>query len=182
MNLRVSWLDTWVTNSLLRGSVPSTPLEYHSISVQYSFITVFANWLSPALHTCSFSGEGLIRDHGLAALSNACAHPVLAGRAKELEADKLLRKSLERSVDLFNSPSQMAQTAFARLYAVGHGIGDLEEGSNTEYARLRFYRFKWGARPSHTAFSFGQQKSSIVIAVFLWMVLGFMGCYFGGVI
>lgn len=120
----------------------------------------------------------MIRDHGLAALANACAHPVLAGRAKELGADKLLRKCLERSVDLFNSPSQMAQTAFARLYAVGHGIGDLEEGGTAENARLRFYRFKWGVKPSHTAFSFKQHKSSIVIAVFLWIVLGFMVCYF----
>lgn len=76
----------------------------------------------------------------------------------------------------------MAQTAFARLYAVGHGIGDVEEGGTAEHARLRFYRFKWGVRPSHTAFSFRQHKSSVVITVFVWIFLGFMVYYFVGII
>ena len=70
----------------------------------------------------------MISNYGIAALANACAHPVLAGRAKELGAIELLRNYVEQSVDMFNTRVQLAQTALARLNGVGLGAGDLEEG------------------------------------------------------
>lgn len=121
--------------------------------------------------TRSFSGDGLIRDYGLAALANAAAHPVLAGRAKELGAVELLRNYLEHSVDVFNNRVQMAQTALARL----NGVGDLEEGGDAGYTRLRFYRFKWGIKPSvQLRFSSRQRRWAIAVSVFVWAVIGFI--------
>ncbi|CAN0356250.1 unnamed protein product, partial [Scytosiphon promiscuus] len=37
------------------------------------------------------------REYGSAALANACSHPVLAGRAKELGAPEILRKFIQRN-------------------------------------------------------------------------------------
>ncbi|CAM9780187.1 unnamed protein product, partial [Ectocarpus sp. 8 AP-2014] len=96
------------------------------------------------------SRDGAIRDYGLAALANACAHPVLAGCAKELGALELLRRNfLQDKVSTEASgrwrgggrllrsrvgQRQRAETAVARLNGAGFGGdgggggGDVEEG------------------------------------------------------
>lgn len=115
------------------------------------------------------SRDSTIRDYGLAGLANACAHPVLAGRAKELGAPELLRKFLERNTTeaaasgassrwrggrLLRSwagQRQRVETALARLNGAGFrggGTGDVEEGGDGGSGKLQFFTFKWGVHPS----------------------------------
>lgn len=76
---------------------------------------------------------------------------------------------------MFNNRVQLAQTALARLNGVGLGVGDLEEGGDAGYTRLRFYRFKWGIKPSvHLRFSSRQRRWAIAVSVFVWAVIGFI--------
>ncbi|CAN0013646.1 unnamed protein product, partial [Laminaria digitata] len=85
------------------------------------------------------SRVGLIRDYGLAALANACAHPVLAGRARELGALELLRVfevdataavavSRVGCVKIASTRRKWAATAVARMNGLGLRAGDIEEG------------------------------------------------------
>eukprot|EP00903_Cladosiphon_okamuranus_P009407 g8971.t1 len=112
------------------------------------------------------SRDSTIRDYGLAGLANACAHPVLAGRAKELGAPEILRNFLERnSTETASYPvassrwrggrllrqrvgqRQRVETALARLNGVGFrggGLGDVEEGGDGGTGKLRFFTFKNG--------------------------------------
>lgn len=103
----------------------------------------------------------MVRDYGLAAVANACAHPVLAGRAQELGALEQMRNFLKRSPVPSSSlldtryqrsrvgRNQRAETAVARLTGAGHAGGDIEEGAGGGgEMRLHFYTFKWGVHPS----------------------------------
>lgn len=114
-----------------------------------------------------------MRDYGIAAVANACAHPVLAGRAKELGALQQMRKLLESSshdrpfsrLSLAESSGtrrarlgrhQRAETAVARLSGTGFwgSDGDIEEGRvaggprGVTSSQLQFYTFKWGVHPN----------------------------------
>lgn len=117
------------------------------------------------------SEEGMVREYGVAAVANACAHPVLAGRAKELGAIAQMRALLgnsEASHSLADNTRnirtnlvgrrQRAETVLARLTGKGYGSsgsggrgggGDIEEGGEgASKVRLQFYTFKWGTKPS----------------------------------
>eukprot|EP00752_Nemacystus_decipiens_P010607 g9445.t1 len=114
------------------------------------------------------SRDSSIRDYGLAGLANACAHPVLAGRAKELGAPELLRNFLERNstagapaassrwrggrlLRSWAGQRQRVETALARLNGAGFrggGSGDVEEGGDGGSGKLQFFTFKWGVHPS----------------------------------
>lgn len=83
----------------------------------------------------------------LAALANAFAHPVLAGRAKELEAPELLRALPGVGPKLGARLAIVAETALLRLD--GPEGGDVERGVGGRSGKnLDFYRFKWGYRRS----------------------------------
>lgn len=134
-----------------------------------SFATTHHVMSSDKLHRGPRSRDGTIRDYGLAGLANACAHPVLAGRAKELGAPEILRNFLERNSTEASAPAassrwrggrllrswagqrQRVETALARLNEAGFrggGSGDVEEGGDGGSGKLQFFTFKWGVHPS----------------------------------
>lgn len=128
--------------------------------------------------------EDPVRDYALAAVANACAHPVLAGHAKELGALERLRVLLETgatsvvplfAVDLRRrsrvSRKQMVETAMARLDGAGlGGGGDVEEGGDGGTGRLKFYTFKWGVHPSVRMACTPKQRVRVVLGCIVWGV------------
>lgn len=113
-------------------------------------------------------------------MANACAHPVLAGRAKELGAVQQMRNLLENSAQRssFAHPSeegrrQRAETVIARLTASGRG--DIEEGGGGVEGgvggggKLQLYTFKWGVRPSvKVSFALSPKGK---LACLVWLVM-----------
>ena len=91
-----------------------------------------------------------------AALANACAHPVLAGRARELGARGIVKKCLERRLADGDRVriSWVLETVLERLSIKD---GDVEEGgggaacgggNSNSSVEPRFYSFKWGVHRS----------------------------------
>lgn len=91
-----------------------------------------------------------------AALANACAHPVLVGRARELGARGIVKKCLERRLADGDRVriSWVLETVLERLSIKD---GDVEEGgggaacgggNSSSSVDPRFYSFKWGVHGS----------------------------------
>jgi len=80
------------------------------------------------------------RCYAAAAIANACAHPVLAGKIKDLHGLELMQKieSQNKANMAFGGSriSECAETAIARL----SGEGDVRQA-------LKKYTFKWGNKP-----------------------------------
>lgn len=176
---RIVWVVTIKNHLLCEASKPvEVSQRFHFIPLLFA---VFVYWRLPSvlrtMHS-SFNQNGMIRDYGLAALAYACAHLVLANRAKDLGALDFVRKYLERCVDLFKLRHQMARTVFARLDHFGLGEGDLEEGGDAEYVghgKLLFYRFKWGITPSMLlGLSPRECKLSTTMTVVFLMIVRFV--------
>ncbi|CAM9226647.1 unnamed protein product [Ectocarpus sp. 4 AP-2014] len=96
----------------------------------------------------------LERDLALAALANACGHRVLAERAEDLGAIRLLRRVLKksRSMVLDAARTNVVSASLTRLERRGFiAGGDVEAGGGSgegtggglDDDSLRFYRFKW---------------------------------------
>lgn len=81
--------------------------------------------------------------YAAAAIANACAHPVLAGKIKELHGLEVMQKveSQNKSNLAFGGSriTECAETAIARL-SEGGGGKDVRQA-------LKKYTFKWGNRP-----------------------------------
>lgn len=104
--------------------------------------------------TCR-SRDKVLRGVAGAALANACAHPVLAGRARELGAHEVVTKSLERRLADGDRVriSWVLETVLERLniHRARLSDGDVEEGGacgSGSGSNPRFYSFKWGVHQS----------------------------------
>lgn len=129
-----------------------------------------------------------IRGYGFAAIANACAHPILAGRAKELGALESMRSFLRSPPPIISSMfgnndspaweelrrSPRASTAVARMSGTGLRVreGDIEEGVTTSSDSLPFFVYKWGGRPYRpTRLSRRAYRASVMFVSLSWFML-----------
>lgn len=102
------------------------------------------------------------RCYAAAAIANACAHPVLAGKIKELHGLELMQK-IEKSNLAFGGSriTECAETAIARL---SEGGGDVRQA-------LKKYTFKWGNRPMmELTLDTKRNRVRVYVCLAIWVI------------
>lgn len=145
----------------------------------------------------SYSRDKPQRCYAIAGLANACAHPVLAGRIKDLKGIQILQK-IEKENNkggiVFGGTriGECAETALIRLGVGGDGgggvgggggndIGSSGDGSgkpglhrsnSSGYSINRKYSFKWGEKPMmELTLDSKRHRGALIICIILWIVM-----------
>ncbi len=127
----------------------------------------------PAVLTAAQSRDRLLRCYGMAALANASANPVLAGKIKELDGVAVIEKVEKENLSTLTFGgtriTECCEVALLRLMGVAKAMEKEKEGSKP--LSTRKFLFKWGTTPSlELTLDGSKNRAGVVGCLVLWIV------------